>query len=185
MLKTAALAGALALGAPKTAAPPDFQRLLQAFVNAQHGRAFRHLGDERDFDHGHLLFDPAGRPRALLYHTQELAMYEGEDSGFGWLDRGGRNWLQWLDDGRVENARAYERASYPSGAEWDWFRFKELPALRAHGTILPKMLDGGRLGLDVSRSEQWTFSRGQEGGPGALSVRLPDGRKVFLVLTRS
>src|SRR5579885_2216559 len=46
------------------------QGLLQGFVTAEYGRVFRHLGDERDFDHGHLLLVD-GRPVAILYHTQE------------------------------------------------------------------------------------------------------------------
>lgn len=157
--------------------------LLQGFVDAAHGRAFRHLGDERDFDHGHFLFGAGGEPRAVLYHTQELAMYEPAGSPFGWLDRGGRNWLQWLDDGRVENADAYVRASYPAGAEWEWFRRKELPGLLAHHTILPKMLDGERLGLDVSRAQQWVFTRASCRSEASLRIRLPDGERVCLALS--
>lgn len=195
ILRSAVLAAALAAAAPAQAARlplrlpagldrSGLERLLQSFVDGKYGSAFRHLGDERDFDHGHILFAPDGRPRAVLYHTQELALYETAESGFGWLDPQGRNWLQWLDDGKVENANAYVRASYPDGAEWDWFRYKELPALVEHHTVLPKMLDGARLGLDVSRAEQWVFTRAScAEGPAAMRVSLPTGERVCLSLS--
>lgn len=193
-LRATVLAAALASASPSQAARlpvrlPDgldrgaLERLLQRFVDTAYGKAFRHLGDERDFDHGHFLFDGQGRPKAVLYHTQELAMYEPADGPFGWLDPDGRNWLQWLDDGRVENASAHVRASYPSGAEWDWFRYKDLPQLLRHRTILSKMLDSERLGLDLTRAEQWVFTRSESCGAQGLSVVLPTGERVCLSLS--
>lgn len=203
---------ALALCAPAFGArepaglPPGLTRtrlqtLLQRFVDAEYMKAFRHLGDERDFDHGHLLFDAkTHKPAAILYHTQELAYYQPPGSPFGFVDPAARNWLQWIGDGRrIENASAYVRRSYPSGGSWDWFTHMELPVLRAHHTILDKMLDGKRLGLDTSRSEQWVFTRepcargaprsdhssGRASPPPMLRVTLPDRGRVCLALSRT
>jgi len=161
----------------------EFQTLLQRFVNEQYLKSFRHLGEEIDFDHGHLLFDPrsSARPVAILYHTQELST----DAA---LDGKARNWLQWVDRGTVENAERYERREYPHSAAWDWFLFQELPALRKRHTILDKMLDPALLGADVGESQQWVFSRvgcdAPPGGRDLLSIDLPSGPKVCLALDR-
>jgi hypothetical protein len=169
---------------------PRLQGLIQSFVDAEYLKAFRHLGDEKDFDHGHLLFDArTHKPAAFLYHTQELAFYEPKGSDYGFVDPGARNWLQWIGEPtRIENADAYIRRDYPTGGSWDWFTKMELPALTQHHTILDKMLDGSRLGLDVSRSEQWVFTRescpADESAP-ALRVKLPKGDRICLSLSRT
>jgi hypothetical protein len=176
---------------PQTAlsfGPAELQPLLQRFVDAEYGKAFRHLGDERDFDHGHVLMAQGNaRPVAILYHTQELAHREAPGSDFGFLPSKERNWLQWTDTGQVENASAYERRSYPSSASWDWFKARELPALSARGTITDVMLDPARLGFEPASTRQWTFtavscSEPAENSRPRISVRLPNGQPVCLSL---
>ena len=90
-----------ALGFPAALDRAGLESLLQRFVDQSYLVGFRHLGDERDFDHGHLLYDAAGKPLAILYHTQELARGRAPDSDFGYVNPEARNWIQWLDDGRV------------------------------------------------------------------------------------
>ncbi|UPT75124.1 MAG: hypothetical protein M0D55_05270 [Elusimicrobiota bacterium] len=163
-----------------------FRDLLQGFVSSAHGKEFRHLGDERDFDHGHILSGADGEPAAILWHTQELALYEPAGGEFGYVHPEGRNWLQWISDGRVENARAYERASYPDGATWDWFKSSELPGLKKNLTILDKMLDPRRVAVDPAKTVQWVFTRVDCAGAPASSLRvtLPTREAVCLALSR-
>jgi hypothetical protein len=160
------------------------QNLLQTFVTGAQGRSFRVLGDENDFDHGHVLLDAGtGAPIAILYHTQELAA----DSAAGYLDAAGRNWIQWLDGRGIENARRYERSEYPRTAAWDWFVAQELPRLRGRHTITDKMLDPALLGSEISGSVQWTFTRVACGAaaPERIDVVLPDRTTVCLSLGSS
>jgi len=176
-----------ALGFPAALTKPRLQDLLQSFVSAEYGRGFRHLGDERDFDHGHLLIDAkTGAPVAILYHTQELA-HEAASAEFAYLDAAGRNWIQWLDGRGVENARRYERAVYPRSGSWDWFVARDLPKLRARRTITDKMLDPALLGVELSASRQWAFSRvdcgaDADAASNVLRVSLPDRTPVCLAL---
>jgi hypothetical protein len=176
------------LGLPATLTKPALAGLLQLAVDRLYLKGFRHLGDERDFDHGHLLFDASGRPLAILYHTQELALHEPRGSDFSYLDPGSRNWIQWLADGRVENAERYRRKSYPSTAAWDWFRVAQLPGLDENHTILDKMLDPALLAVDVSKTKQYVFTRipcGAEATApesGAIRVVLPTNEAVCLAL---
>jgi len=166
-----------------------FQGLLQSFVSQEYLKGFRHLGDERDFDHGHLLFDGQSKLVAILYHTQELAGDHRGD-GFGYIDPGARNWIQWVSDGRVENAARYQRSAYPSTATWDYFRVLELPALESHHTVLPKMLDP-KLGIDPAKTAQWVFTRvncsaaapAAAGSMGEMHVVLPNKEEVCLSLS--
>jgi hypothetical protein len=165
-----------------------FQGLLQHFVDQAYLKGFRHLGDERDFDHGHLLFDEQSNLIAILYHTQELAADHRAGSDFGYIDPGARNWIQWLD-GRVENAARYLRKDYPATATWDYFRALELPALRARHTVLPKMLDP-KLGVDASKTAQWVFTRvrcaqAPAAADSGLRVVLPTKEEVCLTLSAS
>lgn len=168
-----------------------FQGLLQSFVSQEYLKGFRHLGDERDFDHGHLLFDGQSKLVAILYHTQELAGDHSKSDGFGFIDPGARNWIQWVSDGRVENAARYQRASYPSTATWDYFRVLELPALQSHHTVLPKMLDP-KLGIDPAKTAQWVFTRvscsasapeASSSSMGEMKVVLPNREEVCLSLS--
>jgi hypothetical protein len=178
------------LGLPAEVRRSTLERMLQRFVDTAYSRAFRHLGDERDFDHGHLLFDSrTGRPAAILYHTQELAKNEPPESDYSYIDPEKRNWLQWLD-GRLENANTLVRRVYPAGASWRWFEKVQLPDYVSYHTVVPKMLDADRLGIDDSRSQQWVFTRQPcSAAPPAdddptLVVRLPTSERVCLALSR-
>lgn len=158
----------------------EAQTLLQRFADAGYRKAFRHLGDRRDFDHGHLLLDPAGKPRAILYHTQELGLYEtGEFASF---DPTSRNWLQWVDTGTVEKADRYERQEYPPTGPWRAFVLTELPGLRAHGTITDRMLDPERLGFTVATSVQWVFTR-RACAEGLIKLKTEESATACLELT--
>jgi hypothetical protein len=177
------------LGLPASLTKDKLKGLLQRFIDAGYQRSFLHLGEERDFDHGHLLFSAATRePIAILYHTQETA---AASAGSARLDPRGRNWLQWLSDGRVENAARYVRASYPRSAEWDWFVAKMLPELLRRHTILDKMLDPTRIGADPARTVQWEFTRvdcgpaAREDASSVIGVTLPDRTPVCLALSAS
>jgi hypothetical protein len=176
------------LGLPAALSKPALAGLLQLVVDRLYLKGFRHLGDERDFDHGHLLFDAGGRPLAILYHTQELALYEPRGSDFAYLDSGSRNWIQWLADGRIENAARYRRKTYPNTAAWDWFREAQLPGLDENHTILDKMLDPALVAVDVSKTKQWVFTRipcGAESfapDSGDIRVVLPTSEAVCLAL---
>ncbi|MBI3564892.1 MAG: hypothetical protein HY079_06840 [Elusimicrobia bacterium] len=167
------------LGYPRDLPKERLRGLLQSFADAGWDRRFRRLGDEDDFDHGHLLIDArSGRPRAILYHTQELVADAPE----------GRNWLQWLDGRGIEDARAYERAAYPRSGAWDWFVARDLPRLRARGTVLDKMLDPVRLGFEPGAGRQWTFTRvacgsaAEDPSSSVLRVSRSDGSPVCLAL---
>lgn len=182
------LASFRGLGFPASLDKPRLQRLLQRFVARGYGRSFRHLGDERDFDHGHLLLDArTGAPFAILYHTQELA-HAASAADFGYVDAAARNWIQWLDGRGIENASRYERAAYPDTPSWNWFVASELPGLRSRRTITDKMLDPARLGSEISASVQWTFTRvdcatsrpGDESN--VLDVVLPDRTPVCVAV---
>ncbi|MBI3547494.1 MAG: hypothetical protein HY078_00435 [Elusimicrobia bacterium] len=169
--------------------PAQFQSLLQKFVDKLYLKAFRHLGDERDFDHGHVLYSNSGAPAAILYHTQELAYDQPAGSDYGYLDAEGRNWIQWIDTDSIENASCCVRSKYPETAFWDWFRFAKLPALLEHHTILDKMLDPERVGAETMESAQWAFRRVACGAAKTqvdaerISVRLPGREDVCLDLS--
>lgn len=180
-----------ALGLPAGLSKARLQGLLQAFVASAYGRSFRRLGDERDFDHGHLLLDARTRaPAAILYHTQELADAATTPDD-GYLDPDGRNWIQWLDARGIENAHRYERARYPRSGSWDWFVAYQLPKLRRHHTITDQMLDPVLLGTELTPALQWTFTRVECGSSrpddasNVIGIVLPDRTAVCLALGSS
>jgi hypothetical protein len=179
------------LGLPPAVSREAIESLLQRFVTRSYLKGFRHLGDERDFDHGHILYDASGRPLAILYHTQELALGRASGDDFAFIDPGARNWIQWFDDGRIENAARYLRRDYPHTPEWDWFRAAQLPALEQHRTILDKMLDPALLPVDAAKSLQLVFTRKDcEAAPPAadskeLRILLPTKEAVCLSLSAS
>lgn len=166
-----------------------FRNLLQSFVDKTYLTAFRHLGDERDFDHAHILFDPITKiPQAILYHTQELAGYYPPGSGYEYIDPKARNWIQWIDKPAIENARAYERNTFPDSAYWAWFVARKLPSYKKAHTIVDKMLDPLLVGATTEESLQWVFTRVECGLPPAPSeppmmIVLPDGQEVCLTLS--
>ena len=177
-----------ALGLPPSLSKARLQSLLQSFVDTGYGRYFRHIGDERDFDHGHLLLNARTlSPVAILYHTQELA-HDAASADYSYLDASARNWIQWLDGRGIVNASLYERTAYPSSASWDWFVDRELPKLRKRHTITDKMLDPVRIGGELGPSLQWTFTQVACGPALAdessdmIGVILPDRTPVCLAL---
>lgn len=164
------------------------EAMLQRFVDQVYLAGFRHLGDERDFDHGHILSDSSARPVAILYHTQELALGEPPGSPYAYLDPKRRNWIQWLGSGLVEDAALYRRKSYPKSPSWDLFRRRDLPGLDANGTILDRMLDPDLLAVDVTKTTQWVFTRIPCGPPASgdsIRVGLPGRGTVCLALSSS
>lgn len=190
-----------ALPAPSSAAPAApggleparMQSLLQRFVDKVYLKAFRHLGDERDFDHGHVLYAPASKtPVAILYHTQELAQDEPPGSAFGYVDSAARNWIQWVDRDEIVNANRYQREDFPDSAFWRWFKAERLPVLRRYHTIVDKMLDPARIGAETSESLQLEFTRFDCAVPPAplpgktpIDILLPTGERVCLALSAS
>lgn len=195
MTRRAALLALCLLAAPlrgtaSALGKAEFQHLLQGFVGQEYRKGFRHIGDERDFDHGHVLSGADGNPVAIMWHTQELALYEPAGGEYGYLNPQGRNWIQWIADGRVENANRYQRKSYPSGAAWDWFRLSELPALTKNHTILDKMLDPELVSVDPERTVQYVFTRvdcaraTDRPGDSEMKVVLPTNEPVCLALSR-
>lgn len=184
---------AQAPAAPAGVAPARMQGLLQRFVDKLYLKAFRHLGDERDFDHGHVLYAPKSRtPVAILYHTQELAQDEPAGSAYGYVDAGARNWIQWLDRDDIVNAEQYQRKEFPDSASWRWFKEERMPVLRRYHTIVDKMLDPARLGAETSESRQLVFTRFDCAAPppvrpgeAPIAVRLPSGEQVCLALSGS
>lgn len=190
---------ALASAADAAAAafsPARAQRLLQAFVAKAYLKGFRHLGDENDFDHAHLLFASSSgtlKPAGILYHTQELARLYSQarpGSKYDYVDREARNWIQWLDhEDRVENANRYRRARYPESRSWRLFAEIDEPRYREYHTITEKMLDPELLGFEVSLSRQWEFRRvacpAARVSDDPIEVILPTNERVCLHLRGS
>lgn len=177
---------------PRVPPPPlpasELETMLQLFVDQVYRKGFRHLGDERDFDHGHVLYDLSARPIAILYHTQELALGEPPGSPYAYLDAKRRNWIQWLEGGRVEDAAPYRRTKYPRTPAWDLFRRVELPGLDANNTILDRMLDPELLPLDVTKTVQTVFTRipcAAAPAGGSIRVSLHGEETVCLALSPS
>lgn len=173
LLLWASLLAAKAPPAPPRPDPARLAGLLQTFVSDGWGTRFSDLGVESDFDHGHLLLDArTGAMVAILYHTRELAVPAPAQ----------RSWIQWLDGRGVEDAARYERASYPRSASWDWFVARDLPRLRSRHTIVERMLDPAKLGVELAPGPQWSFTRGScsDAGPGGLVIALPDRSSVCL-----
>ena len=173
--------------------PSRLQSLLQRFVDQLYMKAFRHLGDERDFDHGHILFSSVSkRPFAILYHTQEMARDQPAGGEFGYVNPEARNWLQWIDRDGIVNADSYQRKDFPRTAFWRWFEEERLPTLRQYHTIIDKMLDPAKLGEETSESLQWVFTRFDCAKPlpalskqSPINIHLPTGETVCLVLSTS
>lgn len=184
-------------GFPKGFSKELLHSMLQRVIDAAYGKGFRYLGDEYDFNHGHILFpkDSFGKnPVGILYHTQEYAYFYHRSlpgHAYDYLDPGARNWIQWTDASRpVENAYPYARKSYPDTPEWSSVR-DMLPAFQAHYTVVTGMLDPELVGTDLGKNDyQWFFPRidcppdGRTfpSGSNGVEVRLPTGEKACLAL---
>jgi hypothetical protein len=128
------------------------QNLLSRFSEQIQNVGFRHFGDEADFNHGHILFAENLTPVAILYHTQEHAFdWSRKDPGgiYDYIDRQGRNWIQWLADEpdldglRIENAMNYLR---------------EGAAPNENYTIYSFQLDPQRVGYSLIENVEFKFS---------------------------
>lgn len=127
------------------------QNILQTFVDNVYGKGFRYFGDEADFDHGHIVFRREGdtvKPWFILYHTQENASQHVEGTKYGYLNKDGRNWIQWIQDySKVQNAINYKISKPPF---WNYFarskyneRFGELDD---HYSINVDMISWDKIG---------------------------------------
>jgi hypothetical protein len=109
----------------------EVQKAIQMMVDLHLGNAFRDLGDERDFYHGHMLVEapegtkkmnatklPNAQPFAILFHTQEN--YSRKDTKtqktiYEYFAPEERNWLAFLKPTlKIENANQYKNANQPS-----------------------------------------------------------------------
>jgi len=177
-------------GFPKEFSKDRLQRLLQRVVDTVYMKGFRYLGEQADFNHGHILF-VSGNPVAILYHTQENAYYDHRNkpgSKYDYLNKSTRNWIQWLGNpDLVENANKYERTAYPDTLVWERFIRYSVPVFRDHYTITPPMLNPEFLGGEVTFELQWRFTKTtpnatRPSDSNVVNVILPTGEIVFLIL---
>lgn len=169
---------------PEEFSADRLQRLLQLFADQTLGTAFRVIGDENDFFHGHILWtadelttEGRMKPVAILYHTQEEAYSahwrtnrstrnEPAAVEFDYLDVRTRNWLQWLssdpaqDGVRIENARDYVLAAKKNP---EIFYGENIPVEREHFTIHGRWLDPEKLGVGLIGEMQWEFYKAECG----------------------
>jgi hypothetical protein len=157
--------------------PPEFtserlELLLNRFSEKTHSKAFRFIGVEEDFFHGHVLFERKlheGQmrlhPRAILYHTQEdahKAHWEKlVDPKYDYLNVTTRNWIQWLSDEpsqdglKITNAREYLDVNQKDPAQF--FDEHAEPQKELHYTIHAKNLDPHKLGFILAGELQFEF----------------------------
>jgi hypothetical protein len=144
---------------------------IQALAKAGHGTAFVYLGYQEDWDHGHLLISTLdNKAMAIIFHTQERTvpyrlffknlthaedltnkMYESLLSG---VDPTQRSWIYFLNDNRLELARAYgwdKRPDFIDESQWQGF-------LRQN-TFTTKNLDPEKLGFPFREFAQIIFHR--------------------------
>lgn len=128
-------------------------KLVQEFVNIQYKKSFLYLGDENDFDHGHVLYtrEPSLnspdrlRAFAILFHTQEHAFtysLSHPKGKYSYIDKFGRNWVQFFDEstqklGPLLNAYTLVKNMLPNNER----NQSSLENLRTHYTIRSEMLD--------------------------------------------
>jgi len=180
------------------------QSLLNEFTQSTYSRAFRFIGVEEDFFHGHILFERKlheGQlllhPRAILYHTQEEAhkahWEKTIDSQFDYIEVTGRNWIQWLSDEalvdgkKIENARGYLDFSQKDPAQF--FKEGAAPQQELHYTIHAKNLDSKKLGFQLAGEMQFEFYRADETAPSnaerSIVVSLPHEDQKLHLFTQS
>jgi len=177
----------------------ELRSMLQRFVDHAYLKGFRHLGDGKDFDHGHALYDAASAAEnlvAILYHTQEAAYaHHRKDPGgrYDYLDPDARNWIQWMDPGRpIENASRYRYAEKP--ADWEDETMGSWSGAVEHRTIHHTMLDPRRFGYLVESPfpfAQFFFTRvdcdllpaERPADGNDVEIALPTGERVCLLLS--
>ncbi|MFM8268661.1 MAG: hypothetical protein ACKN9V_00600 [Pseudomonadota bacterium] len=148
------------------------EKLLNRYSQEAFDKAFRFIGVEEDFFHGHVLFERKSvngeqllHPRAILYHTQEEA-YKAHweksiDPKYDYLNVTTRNWIQWLSDDasqdgvKVENAREYLDVSKKTPSQF--YDDQVEPQRDLHYTIHAKNLDSKKLGFELAGELQFEF----------------------------
>jgi len=150
--------------------------LLNQFSKETYQKAFRFIGVEQDFFHGHVLFERTlvdGKlqlnPRAILYHTQEDAHKAHWEKSivpkYDYLNVTTRNWIQWLsedpaEDGqKIENARDYLDVTQKDPSPF--FDEHLEPQKDLHYTIHAKNLDSSKLGFKLAGELQFEFYSGE------------------------
>lgn len=179
------------------------ETLLNRFSQQTYGKAFRFIGVEEDFFHGHVLFERTLhegqmrlQPRAILYHTQEdahKAHWEGSvDEKYDYLNITTRNWIQWLSDEtsqdgmRIENAREYLDVTQKDPTQF--FNEHSEPQKELHYTIHAKNLASNKLGFELAGELQFEFYAGQDspyGGDRRIDVRLGEETIALNLFTNS
>lgn len=154
------------LGFPKELSRDFLQRMLQAFFDQYRGKAFRSIGDARDFNHGHIVTDGTA-VKALLLHTQEQAKNAPSGSPFSYVDAGARNWVVYLEDPtRFVNAETlrYQERPYDWPERWErQTSFNDY--VYKYKTITVMMLDPKKTGvearsfLESEKGEQLNFNK--------------------------
>jgi hypothetical protein len=161
----------------------EMAKALQAMVDTAYKVGFRTIGNPDDLFHGHFIFDgKSSRPRFILYHTQERAgLYELYEpwSKLAYTDKTKRNWIQWLDTDKVEDANLYRFA----------FTKPEWCVAEEAFTINYDMLDPAKLGfVPVVIGEYYQFNffqircKGKENDPesNVISLAMPEGKTLCL-----
>lgn len=166
----------------------QFQILLQSFVNEKYLKAFKYLADERDFNHGHLIITDTKNPSerrllGILWHTQEGASDAAVGDKYDYIDKMGRNWIEWIaDPQRIDNAFMYKGTKPAPGAHlWTLWESAE-----GAYTIHTEMLN---LGVPILTSGYQVFFR-EIPCPAAefpkssnkIKIQMPSGTTTCLAL---
>lgn len=154
------------LGFPSELSRDFLKRMLQSFHDQHRGRAFRALGDARDFNHGHIVTDGT-TVGALLLHTQEQAKNAPPGSPFSYLDSGQRNWLVYLrEPDKFINAESLRYRDRPADWPERWERHTTFDDyVYKYKTVTVMMLDPAKTGiaarsfLESEKGEQLNFNK--------------------------
>lgn len=114
----------------KTFSKIQFKKILAEASKQLYAKAYKYLGEEKDFFHGHVLYPvdsypsddimrkrvkPGTAPISILWHTQESA----GDGLMEYVDKHARNWLQSIPQpADVQNACLFQKdrsTEYPCG----------------------------------------------------------------------
>ncbi len=153
---------------PSQISPFRIEKLLNEFARHTYGKAFRFIGVEDDFDHGHILFEKKADgfyPRAILYHTQEFAYSahwrKNVDSKYDYINVTTRNWIQWLSDNEaIDGKQIFNAKEYLDPTKKDPSQFENLePQEKFHYTLNFPDLDPNKLGFKTVADLQFEFRR--------------------------
>lgn len=138
------------LGLPNELSRSFLTMNLQSFYDQYYNVSFKHIGDWRDFDHGHLLKDATGALRGVLFHTQERASLAKPDSDYTFIDKSKRNWLLFTHRPfefhnaykfRFTQRPAFWNQEYEKNVSWDEYA--------QAGTVVELMLDPEKIGFKI------------------------------------